>query len=186
MIRILTGDVGVGKTTVCLKIIEQLRSRGIKVGGILTPALLNEQGEKIGIQILNLESDEIRTLARKDVDLGGPRIGQYFFDEEALTWGVEIVLGALRFHRNPTFIDEIGPLELLQGQGFAPILEDLPETPKEINILMVVRRALLETLQERLSGQRTMVLEVNEANRNLIPMEIVSDLLHDEEAGHHT
>ena len=72
-------------------------------------------------------------------------------------------------------VDEIGPLELEQGEGFAPILELLPvEGPT--HTLIVVRPALLDQLLLRMRDAECTVFSVTEENRNKLPLRIVEEL----------
>ena len=90
MLILVSGPVRVGKTTLCLRLAERARERGLCVAGVLTPALM-EDGAKVGIQAVELGSGEARLLARVDRDLGGTRVGPYSFDDRVLDW-VTLVL----------------------------------------------------------------------------------------------
>jgi nucleoside-triphosphatase THEP1 len=79
-------------------------------------------------------------------------------------------------------VDEIGPLELEQGKGFAPILDLLPVGGPTYT-LIVVRPALLDPLLLRLRDAvrrpcRTefTVFSVTEENRAELPLQIVEAL----------
>ena len=72
-------------------------------------------------------------------------------------------------------VDEIGPLELEQDQGFAPILDLLPvEGP--IHTLIVVRPALLDPLLLHLRDIEWSIFSVTEQNRDELPLRIVEEL----------
>jgi nucleoside-triphosphatase THEP1 len=79
-------------------------------------------------------------------------------------------------------VDEIGPLELEQGEGFAPILELLPleekasPDAKTTHTLIVVRPTLLDRLRLRLRGIECTVFGVTEENRDELPLRIVEEL----------
>ena len=173
MILLLTGPVGVGKTTACVKAVERFRSRGIECRGVLAPALRDCSGVKIGIQLLDLTTEERRVLARHDVELQGPRKGQYSFERATLDWGIEAVRKALRTSGGLVFVDEIGPLELIDSQGLCPVLCDLAGLPHESHALVVVRRRTLGLLRDRLRGQHLLVLGVSIGNRERVPVKIM-------------
>ena len=50
---VVTGDTGSGKTTRAAEVVERLRARGLRVGGILAPGLL-EDGRRTGFDVLDL------------------------------------------------------------------------------------------------------------------------------------
>ncbi|NIO69871.1 MAG: hypothetical protein GTN71_12785, partial [Anaerolineae bacterium] len=78
-------------------------------------------------------------------ELGGPRVGPYSFDPAALDRALRVLRRAATTGCDLLMVDEIGPLELEQGKGFAPILDLLPvEGPT--HTLIVVRPALLDPL----------------------------------------
>jgi nucleoside-triphosphatase THEP1 len=78
---LLTGEIGAGKTTVCEKIVEGARRRGITCTGILTRNL-KENGNVV-LQIEELTNGEKRVLAQKMDDgkaLRGIHYCKYVFD----------------------------------------------------------------------------------------------------------
>jgi nucleoside-triphosphatase THEP1 len=56
-------------------------------------------------------------------ELGGPRVGPYSFDPAALDRALRVLRRAIAAKCDLLMVDEIGPLELEQGRGFAPILD---------------------------------------------------------------
>ena len=131
---ILTGEKQVGKTTVCEKLIKLMRSRKLHPTGLLTPALYDDRGEKIGLNALNISTGESWRLASTEQELDGPRIGIYHFDQNALDLSLEVLERARREPKDLFILDEIGPLELKQNVGFAPILNQLPLTYSNENL----------------------------------------------------
>jgi len=94
-IVLLTGPVGAGKTTIVERVVGLARQRGIACRGLLAPALRDACGQKVGIEGIDLSTDEHRTLARTCRELGGPRLGPYSFDAAALEWATTVVLDSL-------------------------------------------------------------------------------------------
>jgi nucleoside-triphosphatase THEP1 len=190
---LLTGRRGVGKTTICQAIAELARRRGYRPGGVITPALSNSHGVKVGFEAVDVGSGERWLLARTAPstssghrqELGGPRVGPYSLDPIALDRALKVLRRAISPGCDLLIIDEIGPLELEQGEGFAPILDLLPvEGPT--HTLIVVRPALLDPLLLRLRDAvgrpcRTgfTVFIVTEENRDELPLRIVEKLWED-------
>jgi nucleoside-triphosphatase THEP1 len=201
---LLTGRRGVGKTIVCQAVSELARRRGYRPGGVITPALYacpeqgrrvegqgrrarpeqgrrDSHGAKIGFEAVDVGSGERWPLARTDQELGGPRVGPYSLDPAALARALKVLRRAATAETGATvpcdllILDEIGPLELEQGGGFAPILDLLPvEGPT--HTLIVVRPALLDQLRLYLRDTECTVFNVTEANRDEMPLRIAEEL----------
>lgn len=168
---LLTGPVGVGKTTVAERVVGLARRQGLVCGGLLAPALMNSCGQKAGIWGVDIRSGERRILARTDRDLGGPEVGLYSFDTAALAWTVDVVVGAVGVC-DLLIVDEIGKLELWRDIGLAPILPRLAlgETDRS---LVLVRDFLLAELQGRLGSVDQVVFQATEDNRAELPSRIL-------------
>jgi nucleoside-triphosphatase THEP1 len=176
-IGLLTGPVGVGKTTVAERVVSLARRQGIVCGGLLTPAMKNSCGQKAGIWGVDLLSSERRTIcvARTDRNLGGPALGLYSFDNEALAWAASVVekaIGACDL----LIVDEIGKLELWRGIGLAPVLPRLALGEAERS-LVLVRDSLLTELQAKLRPVGQVVFEVSEENRGNLAPDILKNLI---------
>jgi nucleoside-triphosphatase THEP1 len=192
----------VGKTTVCQAVAELARRRGYRPGGVITPALYacpeprrracpadwelgigNWELTKLGFEALDVGSGQRWPLARTDPstgsghrpEIGGPRVGPYIFDPAALARALKVLERAISAGCDLLMVDEMGPLELEQGEGFAPILDLLPfEGPT--HTLIVVRPALLDPLLLHLRDTESIVFNVTEENRDELPLRIVEKL----------
>jgi nucleoside-triphosphatase THEP1 len=175
---LLTGERQVGKTTVCKRVAELARGLGRNPAGLLSLALLGEGDLPLAYYALMVSDGERRLLARANGDLNGPRTGRYSFDADVLSWVVDRLRGAISRSCDLLIVDEIGPLELKQGKGLAPLLSDffadgLPP------LLLVVRPELADQLQKRLSGLLLRTFTVTQENRQTLPNAIVQELFAD-------
>jgi nucleoside-triphosphatase THEP1 len=178
-IGLLTGPVGVGKTTVAERVAGLARRQGLICGGLLAPAMINGCGQKAGIWGVDLLTANRRILARTDRNLGGPAIGPYSFDAAALDWAAgvaEKAMGACDL----LVVDEIGKLELWQGSGLSSILFRLA-SGQASRSLVLVRESLLADLQARLEPVEQVVFKVSEANRGEMPLRVFESLVQAEE-----
>lgn len=174
-IGLLTGPVGVGKTTVAERVVGLARRQGSACGGVLAPAMLDGCGQKVGIWGVDLGTGERRILARTDQGLCGPSIGPYSFDADTLAWvvgAVQRAIGACDL----LVVDEIGKLELWQGIGLAPLLPPLAAGEVERSLILV-RDSLLSEVQARLARVEQVVFRVDEENRGALAPDILSHLL---------
>jgi len=179
---LLTGGRGVGKTTVCQAVAELARQRGYRPGGVVTPALYDDHGVKVGLEAMDVSSGERWLLARTDPSPGsghrresGPRVGPYSFDPAALARALKVLRKAATTECDLLMVDEIGPLELEQGEGFAPVLDLLPPG-MPTHILIVVRPELLDALRLRLRSTSPTVFNVTRENRDALPRQIIEEL----------
>ncbi len=170
MIALLSGEIGVGKTTICQRVLALARKRGYRCGGLLTPAIFSPEGNKIGIEALDLLSGRSWLLARTDRPMDGPQIGPYHFEARALQRCLTVIDQAAQ-ECDLLVIDEIGPLELEQNKGLTPALDILPHTPRA---LVVVRHALLDRLSAHLNGVEMAVFTATEENRDALPDRIAA------------
>jgi nucleoside-triphosphatase THEP1 len=179
---VLTGDIHIGKTTVCLKLADWARQHSYTVCGILTQPILDDQGTRLGLTVLDLASSERRELARIDPTRScsrsagdGPRVGPYRFEPASLRWASAALERAVAMCSDLLIVDEVGRLELEQGTGLHKVL-GLMATSAVPRTLWVVRRTLLHAFQRRLPGLCFVVFEATEANRGALHLEIAQQL----------
>lgn len=112
---LITGPSGSGKTRWCLDLVNSTRRRGIKIAGLVSPAIF-DGGHKVRIDLQNVETGEQRCLARPIGTLPeGIIVGVWNLDPEVLDWGNR-VLESIR-HTPILVLDELGPLELNSNRG---------------------------------------------------------------------
>jgi nucleoside-triphosphatase len=158
----------VGKSTACRRFVELACQRGVTVGGFLSIALFDEQGEKEGIKLLDPRTGDERLLASILNPLGGPQVGAYHMSLDTLEWGAGLALKALQEGVGLVLIDEIGPLELSRGEGFAGVLPALYASI-DSDCLVVVRPELIDDLERRLKAGQVVRRIVTVDNRDSMP-----------------
>lgn len=168
----LTGRPGVGKTTVLLRIVERLKKRGLKVGGLVSREV-REDGSRVGFKVIDLEDGREGWLAhiRQPV---GPRIGKYrvcMRDLESI--GVEAILKAIR-EADVVVIDEVGPMELF-SQSFKRAVSEALESDKIVlgTIHYRIKTSFISKIKER---QDVVIFEVTRENREGLPEIIIQKI----------
>ena len=162
MVIVVTGAIGIGKTTVCEKLIETVRRQGHSCGGVISCKVQNED-----IVIKDVQTGEIRALASTSSIYQGPRTAKYCFNPEGIAFGVQAIDRGIA--SDILLVDELGHLEL-RGEGFTNAVEQIA-TGKVKNCLLVIRKELLPAFLPQL-GAKTLIFETTINNRNQLPGEI--------------
>ena len=144
---LITGGRRVGKTTLLLAVRQAALAAGLSVGGVLSVARFSG-AEKTGIDVMDAASGARRPLATATGTPRGPiHTGHYTFDADGLAAGLSWAgagQGADLF-----IVDELGPLELVKGEGWAPVLPMIRARRFGV-ALVVVRPELLDQAQQAL------------------------------------
>jgi nucleoside-triphosphatase len=111
---LLSGNPGVGKTTVLMKTVNSLKARGIRVGGMISREV-REDGARVGFEIIDLTSSRRGWLAHIN-QKNGPQVGRYRVNIEDLNAiGARAVYDSVE-NCEVIAIDEIGPMELFSEE----------------------------------------------------------------------
>ncbi len=168
MVIIVTGAIGIGKTTVCRKLIETVRNRGYTCGGVLTYKATNKS-----IIIEDIQSGEKETLASSNSVYHGPHTAKYSFNPEGIAFGIKAIDRGIP--SDILFVDEIGHLEL-RREGFIKVPE-LIKASKVKDCVLVIRKELLPAFLPWLDVVTPLVFETTVNNRNQLPIEIGAILI---------
>ena len=153
---LITGNPGVGKTTLIQNIISRFN---VSAGGFYTSEVRDEDGRRWGFKIISLDGRE-EVLASVDV-ISSRRVSKYGVDVGAVDRvGVTAIRDALK-NKDIVVIDEIGRMELTSNQ-FRNIVDKALDSPK----LVLGTIALKETntakkIKER---QDTKLVRLTRAN----------------------
>ena len=173
----LTGHIGVGKTTVCKKLLSKLKKNKFNCAGIVTPKTPDGN-----IKAYDIKSNTSTMLAFLKGNIGdkkinvsgdkldGPIIGKYFFTHQGIEFGNNAICSGI--DSDVLFIDELGQLEL-NNKGFTKAVKVI-NFKKAGNIIVVVRKSLLSLYIKKLSCKLNnyCILEINEENRDKMPAKI--------------
>jgi nucleoside-triphosphatase THEP1 len=161
---VVTGPSGVGKSTVCRRVVDLARSRGVTAGGVITERR-TESERGAGLDVVDVATDERRPLAEWDHPTLGPSTGRWHFHPAGLAFGLA---GCRRVGPDDLFvIDELGPLELIQLDGWA-LAMPLVHTHTG-PVLVVVRPALVARFLATAEDRHPDIVEVAPAGRDTFP-----------------
>ena len=193
---ILSGERGLGKTSLVLELAALLRAAGRSVGGIASLSERGGDGIPTEVSLVDLRSGESRALASRSRDLGGPSLPgrrwspesmaeppPFSFSREALAWGAETLRREIEAAPDLLVLDEVGPLELTRGSGFREVLDELalaagrPGGPRGVpRVLVTVRPSLAAVLAARFTAGTAAVVELTEENRGSLAEKIAKRL----------
>lgn len=142
----ITGESGVGKTTWCKEQIQVQKRAGKRIAGLISPPVFH-QGQKIGIDLLDLSSGDSRPLAlsRRKIDPNAAT-KKWIMHPETIEWGNRLLRSIA--HCDLLFLDELGPLELLHSQGLTEVFPLVDRQAYRVAIV-VVRPSLLKAAIDR-------------------------------------
>ncbi|MEA1978014.1 MAG: nucleoside-triphosphatase [Chloroflexota bacterium] len=144
----ISGPRASGKTTFCTSIAKILMSNGWDVAGLLSLPII-KQSKEIAKDAFDIRSGVRRTLG--SVKLHGQataevQTGRWTFDTKTIDWCNTIFQSSIPC--DFLVIDEIGPLEFDQGQGFLEALLAL-DSGEFIRGVVVIRPHLLAAALQR-------------------------------------
>jgi len=169
----ITGQPGIGKTSVLLNAIELLRKRGYKVGGMISREA-RERGVRIGFEIIDIYTGQHGWLAHVN-QREGPQVSKYRVNLDDLkAIGANSILTAIE-KANIIAIDEIGPMELFSLEFKKAVVQAI-ESNKPLlgTIHHKAKDALINTIKTRRDVE---ILEVTYENRNTLHNLIIDKIL---------
>jgi nucleoside-triphosphatase THEP1 len=167
MVIIITGDIGIGKTTVCENAIDILLKSGYSCAGILT-----HKTKDGNLSVTDIQTGEKKTLASTEKIFNGPRTPKYSFSNEGIDFGIRAINTGVT--SDVLIVDEVGYLEL-NGRGFINGFE-LVREGKVKNAILVIRKELLSDYLVQL-GDKPSVFETTIISRDKLANKICVSLI---------
>jgi nucleoside-triphosphatase len=167
-VLLLTGNPGVGKTTVLAKAVNALKEKGYSVGGMISREV-RESGTRVGFEILDLNSGGRGWLAHINQKTG-PRVGKYRVNMEDLNAvGAKAVTNAVE-KCDITAIDEIGPMELF-SEKFKEATQKALNSRKSV-LAIIHWKARDKLISEAKNREDSEIFKVTYENRDELPKTI--------------
>ena len=171
-VLLLTGNLGVGKTTVLMKVVNTLKENDHCVGGMISREA-REGGTRVGFEILDLSSGSSGWLAHVN-QKSGPQVGKYRVNMEDLDLvGAKAIADAVE-NCAIIAIDEIESMELF-SQKFKEATRKALESSKPV-LAVVHGKARDKLINEAKSRQDSETFKVTQENRDKIPVALLSAL----------
>jgi nucleoside-triphosphatase len=169
-IIVLTGPPGAGKTTAIMRAARELKERGMKIGGIVSREL-RENNERIGFEFIDLATGDKSVLA--SITGNGPRVGKYFVNLTGCRFAAERLKIAAS-NSDIIICDEIGPMEL-KSQEFIDSVENLLEVDKKV--VVVVHQKLNHTVTDQFRYKSSLLINLGLENRDKVNEILVDRLI---------
>jgi nucleoside-triphosphatase len=167
-VLLLTGNPGVGKTTVLTKAVNALKENGFSVGGMISREV-REGGARVGFEILDLNSGRRGWLAHVNQQTG-PQVGKYRVNTEDLNHiGARAIADAVE-KCDVIAIDEIGPMELF-SEKFKEATRKALESRKPV-LAVVHWKANDRVINEAKNREDQETFTVTHENRDKLPKTI--------------
>lgn len=172
-VLLLTGDSGVGKTTVLIKIVDSLKAEGISVGGMISREA-REGNARVGFEIIDLTDNRHGWLAHI-TQRTGPQVGKYHVNLEDLeNIGAAAIIKAAE-KCDVIAIDEIGPMELFSHK-FKQAVKQALESSKLV-LAVVHAKASDQLVNEVKRREDAEIFTITLANRDGLPEELINHAL---------
>jgi len=172
-VLLLTGNPGVGKTTVLIKTVNALKESGYKVGGMISREV-REGGTRVGFEILDLNSSKRGWLAHIN-QKSGKQVGKYRVNIEDLnTIGAQAIMDAVE-NCDVIAIDEIGPMELFSEKFKEAVRKTLEN--RKLVIAIIHWKAQDVLISEAKKREDAEIITVTYENREKLHEAIVEKAL---------
>ncbi len=160
-IFIISGPTRSGKTTFLKEVILQIKNTdpNKRIGGLIAHGM-DVNGYRFGFNIEDITTGEKAYLCSQEPEDGAIKIGRFYFSTKGLEFGNKALTKHLD-NLDLLVIDEVGYLEL-QGKGWFESIEKAMQ--KDLTIIMVVRKRILEQILNLWQNKQFIVVDI-ENNR---------------------
>jgi nucleoside-triphosphatase THEP1 len=160
-IVLLTGNRQIGKSTACISLVHMLRETKLKVAGLIT-----QRTGPDDLTLHELHSGGIYPLTLPLDSDNGFLVGHFRFSPEALARGNQALDTC--FPTQVFILDEVGPMELIYGQGWIRAITLLRRRHYRIAFI-VVRPELLVPAMRQLPLSFYTVIHLTAEIRDSVP-----------------
>ncbi|NOU18817.1 MAG: hypothetical protein HOO91_14785 [Bacteroidales bacterium] len=155
---IITGSIGQGKTAMVQKVIEVFKEKGIAMGGIYSPRVM-ENNTTIGYNIIDIATCDNEEFLRLKVNESVMEIGRFRVLSKGLQKGSDIIKSSNNRNNKIVVIDEVGNLEC-ENQGWATSIQDLIDR-SNTHLLLVVRDSIAEKVIQKWNFKQPFVFNIS-------------------------
>jgi nucleoside-triphosphatase THEP1 len=172
-IIIVTGEIHQGKTSFTQKIVFDLLYQKIRIAGFVSIGIVKD-GTRTGFNLAEIGSSRQVELCSDRKDDKGLKMGRFYFKQEALDFGNEILNPHNLSDKQLIVIDEIGPLEI-KGLGWS---EAIDKSIRSFLIpqLWVVRKNLVQKIIRKWNIGNVYIFDITEDSISEVEIHIIEIL----------
>ena len=167
---VISGKRQEGKTFYVEKLSDIFKVKGYKVSGFIAPGKF-KGNKRFEFRIKNIKTGELKILCSTDSETGQMRTGQFYFSEEGLNFGKEILYTKNLTDTDFVIVDELGPLEL-RGKGWSLAVEELLNSGEHM-MICTVRENLVYDILRRFGVTDALIFDI----KNDRPDEAVESII---------
>ncbi len=172
-IFILTGQLGQGKTTQLIKILEILKENNIPAGGIYSSRIM-EGNVTTGYDIVDIMNMKRKPFLRQNGEESYSKIGRFYIYPEGLQFGIEALKPSANINNKIVIIDEVGKLEF-ENNGWASSIQELVDNAN-CHLLLVIRDSLVEKITQKWDFRQKFIYNISDMNYLAIGDSIIEHL----------
>lgn len=169
----MTGHPGIGKTSVLRRTMQLLYEKGYVPGGVFCPEI-RSKGRRIGFAIVDAATSDRGILAHVQQRVG-PKVSKYRVNlEDVKKIGVRAIDRALE-KADYVVIDEIGRMELFCDEFIEAVKRAIEHSKP---VLGIIHWKMMHPLIAQIkSDEKSLILTVDEENRDTLHEEVAKKLL---------
>ncbi len=156
-IFVISGEKHSGKTTFAEKLILKLKENGYKTAGFTAPGKFNNN-LRSEFNIRDIKTGKEKLLCSDKISENQKSAGRFYFNEEGLDFGKELLKPDNIKDADFVFIDELGPFEL-KGKGWSGSVENLLKCP-EYKVVCLVRKKLVYDILRRFGITDAVIFDI--------------------------
>lgn len=173
---LLTGEPGVGKTTICKMLIEHFKNEE-NISGFYTEEVrgTDSKSGRVGFDVVSIDDLTLRfPLARLSSmcpQLHGPRVSKYTIDLEKFEASTVPLLKKSFADTSLCVIDEIGKMELFSPRFKSLVIDLFDRT--SVNLLCTVPSYQIKFVDDLKRRDDVELFHVTKCNRNYLKSELI-------------
>ncbi|MEA3309980.1 MAG: nucleoside-triphosphatase [Chloroflexota bacterium] len=140
-IILLTGEMRTGKSTLCQKLAQRLRENGISTSGLIT-----EHPTLHSLEAVAIHTNERYLLTYPFESRQGRALTHFRMNPAAMARSTEALTTS--FPTQVFIFDELGPLELLRGEGWNAVFHLLANAEYLVAFIVVRPMLLAQAIQQ--------------------------------------
>lgn len=131
---------GAGKSTLCRRLVEAARRRGVDVAGVFSPGVFAPDAAghlaRVAIEVEHIRAGQRRLLATTSPQAGFDLVmGRWWFNPDTARWADQALAESCPC--DLLIVDEIGPLELTRDEGWLNGLRALQSEAYRLGVVVV-------------------------------------------------